>query len=215
VDCGQLIHDCGSWTLDREALADRQVELDRITVGGAHRHDATVHLEPYDPRWPELYRREEARIRRTLGERVLRLEHAGSTSVPGLAAKPVIDILLVVQDSADEPAYVPDMASAGYRLLIREPEWQEHRLFKGPDTNINLHTFSPGAAEIERMVVFRDRLRAHHEERELYEATKRQLAEQVWAFMQDYADAKTVVVEAILARAFAEAGKASPGPPRV
>ena len=121
--------------------------------------------------------------------------------MPGLAAKPVIDITLVVPDSSDEPAYVPDMEAGGYRLWIREPEWFEHRVFKGPDTNINLHVFSPGCQEIERMVGFRDWLRTHPEDRELYERTKRDLSTRTWAYVQNYADAKTDVVEAIAARA--------------
>jgi len=121
--------------------------------------------------------------------------------VPGLAAKPVIDITLVVRDSSDEPAYVPDMEAAGYRLTIREPEWFEHRLFKGPDTNVNLHVFSPGCQEIERMVGFRDWLRTHPEDRDLYLRTKRELSTRTWAYVQNYADAKTEVVEAIAARA--------------
>ena len=174
---------------DTTAAADRQAELDKLFVGGvAPRHDKPIHLAPYDPAWPDLYAREAARIRSVLGDRVVQLEHAGSTSVPGLSAKPVIDILLVVPDSADEEAYVPDMTAAGYRLVIREPEWHEHRLFKGPDTNINLHTFSPGSGETRRMLAFRDRLRTHPEELAEYEATKRELAGRTWAFVQDYAD---------------------------
>src|SRR5438132_1215336 len=84
------------------------------------------------------------RIRSALGDRVVRLEHGGSTSVPGLPAKPIVDIVLEVPDSSDEPAYVPELEAAGYVLRIRERVWFEHRLFKGPDTNINLHVFSAG-----------------------------------------------------------------------
>ena len=80
-----------------------------------------------------------------LGPAVVQLEHVGSTSVPGLVAKPIIDILLVVRDSADEPSYVPALTGVGYRLVIREPDWLEHRLLKGPDTDINLHVFTAGA----------------------------------------------------------------------
>ena len=87
------------------------------------------------------------------------LEHAGSTSVPGLAAKPRIDIMLAVPDSADEPSYVPALEAAGYVLRIREPDWYEHRVFKGPDTDVNLHVFSAGCPEIARMLLFRDWLR--------------------------------------------------------
>ena len=183
----------------------RQAELDKLFVGGAApRHDKPIHLAPYNPDWPEWYEREATRIRTALGDRVRVLEHAGSTSVPGLSAKPVIDIALAVADSGDEDAYVPDMVAAGYRLTIREPDWYEHRLFKGPDTNINLHTFTEGSLEIRRMLAFRDRLRSHPEELAAYEAAKQELAGRTWAFVQDYADAKGMVVEAIISRALAE-----------
>jgi GrpB-like predicted nucleotidyltransferase (UPF0157 family) len=189
---------------DDVTAAGRQAELDKAWIDGAPRHDGPIRLASYDAGWPALYEREAARIRSVLGDRVVQLEHVGSTSVPGLSAKPVIDILLVVPDSADEDAYVPDMLAAGYRLVIREPDWHEHRLFKGPDTVINLHTFSPGSSEIRRMLAFRDRLRTHPEELAAYEATKRDLAGRTWAFVQDYADAKGEVVEGIIARALAD-----------
>ena len=123
--------------------------------------------------------------------------------MPGLPAKPIIDMLLVVADSADEAAYVPSMEAAGYAVRIREPDWHEHRVFRGPDTDVNLHTFSAGSSEIERMLAFRDRLRTHDDERELYLATKRELAARHWTYVQDYADAKGEVVEGIIARAVA------------
>lgn len=160
-----------------------------------------VHLEEYNPEWPRLFQREAARIRAALGDEAMRIEHVGSTSVPGLAAKPRIDILLVVPNSADEAAYVPALAAAGYSMCIREPEWYEHRVFKGPDTDVNLHTFSQGCPEIARMLLFRDWLRDHPADRELYERTKRDLARQDWKYIQNYADAKTAVVEAIIGRA--------------
>jgi GrpB-like predicted nucleotidyltransferase (UPF0157 family) len=164
---------------------------------------APIRFVEYDPGWPALFEREEARIRSILGDRVVRLEHTGSTSVPGLAAKPIIDITMTVADVLDEPAYVPDLEAAGYRLVIREhePEWFDHRVFKGPDTNINLHTFSAGCRELDRMVGFRDWLRTHDDDRALYESTKRSLLKLDWKFVQNYADAKGEVVEAIAARA--------------
>jgi GrpB-like predicted nucleotidyltransferase (UPF0157 family) len=162
-----------------------------------------VLLAGYDPHWPELFAREADRIRRVLGSRVLRLEHAGSTSVPGLAAKPLIDLILVVADSADEDAYVRDLEAAGYVLRFREPDWYEHRMFKGPDTDINLHVFSRGCTEIDRMLLFRDWLRSNAADRDLYERTKRALARKEWGCVQDYADAKGTVVEEIIARAAA------------
>jgi len=141
------------------------------------------------------------RIRGALGDRVFRIEHVGSTSVPRLAAKPIIDVVLVVADTADEAAYLPDLEAAGYILRIREPDWYEHRMFKGPLTNVNLHCFSDGCPEIERMLVFRDWLRANEVDRDLYERTKRDLAAKTWKYVQNYADAKTAIVEEILARA--------------
>jgi GrpB-like predicted nucleotidyltransferase (UPF0157 family) len=112
----------------------------------------------------------------------------------------VIDIVLVVADSADEASYVPALELAGYVLTIREPEWFEHRVFNGPDTNVNLHVFSPGCLEVDRMLAFRDRLRANDDDRELYAQEKRDLASREWAYVQHYADAKGAIVEEILAR---------------
>jgi len=172
--------------------------------GTANVHNDTVHLAPYDPSWPQQYEAEAAKIRGALGERALVLEHVGSTSIPGIPAKPVLDILLAVADSADEAAYVPALAAKGYRLHIREPDWEQHRLLKGPGPAVNLHVFTLGSREIQRMIAFRDRCRAHPEERRLYEETKRALAERVWRYVQHYANAKGEVVDAIIARALAE-----------
>jgi GrpB-like predicted nucleotidyltransferase (UPF0157 family) len=176
-------------------------EIRAYTVGELKPHDAPITIVDYDPSWPGLFDREDQRIRAALGDRVIQLEHTGSTSVPGLAAKPTIDMTLIVPDSSDEASYVPDLEAVGYRLWIREPHWHQHRVFKGPDTNVNLHTFSPGSPELERMVGFRDWLRTHDDDRDLYERTKRELASREWKFVQNYADAKTAVVEEIIARA--------------
>jgi len=155
----------------------------------------------HDPRWPKLFERESDRIRHVLGRRALQIEHVGSTSVPGLVAKPIIDMLLVVTDSANEDTYVPAMETAGYVLRIRESNWYEHRKFKGLDTEINLHVFSSGCPEIDRMLVFRDWLRCNPADRDLYARTKLALAQKAWEFSQNYADAKTTVIEEIIARA--------------
>ena len=185
------------------AEADREERLRAATIGAPTRIDGPIHLAQYDPAWPGRFEREAARVRSTLGDRVRLLEHVGSTSVPGLAAKPIIDMLLAVPDSADEPAYVPPMEAGGYVLRIREPDWFEHRLFRGPDTEINLHVFADGCPEIARMLAFRDRLRTQDDERERYEAAKRDLAARDWEYVQWYADAKGEVVEGIIARALA------------
>ena len=120
----------------------------------------------YGPHWPELFAREADRIRPVLGSRALWVEHVGSTSVPGLAAKPTIDLLLAVADSAEEDAYAQVLEAAGYVLRIREPGWYEHRMFNGPGTDINLHVFSSGCPEIDRMLMFRDWLRSNAADRE-------------------------------------------------
>jgi GrpB-like predicted nucleotidyltransferase (UPF0157 family) len=159
-----------------------------------------IQIMDYDPLWPEVFRREADQLRFLLGCRVLQIEHTGSTSVPDLAAKPIIDILLVVADSSDEPAYVPILEHAGYSLRIREPNWHEHRMFRGPAADINLHVFSRGCPEINRILHFRDRLRSNRADRDLYEQTKRNLVEKEWADVQGYADAKTAVIQEILAR---------------
>lgn len=176
-------------------------ELQKITVGERKPHNAPVTLVEYDPRWPELFEREANRVRSALGGNALRVEHAGSTSVPGLCAKPIIDMLLVVADSADESSYVPALEAAGYTLRVREPDWFEHRMFKGPDTDINLHVFTEGASEVERMLRFRDWLRANDTDREYYASSKRSLAQRVWRHVQHYADAKTSIVQEIMDRA--------------
>jgi GrpB-like predicted nucleotidyltransferase (UPF0157 family) len=183
-------------------------EIKAYTVGDILPHAAPITLVDYDPVWPALFERENRRIRAALGDTVVRLEHTGSTSVPGLAAKPIIDMTMVVPDSSDEASYVAPLEAVGYVLRIREPDWYEHRVLKGPDTNINLHVFSPGSPELERMVGFRDWLRTHDEDRDLYERTKRELAAREWQYVQHYADAKTVVVEEIIARAGLPPGSA-------
>jgi GrpB-like predicted nucleotidyltransferase (UPF0157 family) len=172
-----------------------------VTIGGPQPLHDPIEIRDYDPAWPALYEREEARIRSILGERVVRIEHVGSTSVPGLPAKPIVDVALEAPDSADEASYVPALEAAGYVLRIREPEWFEHRLFKGPDTEVNLHVFSAGCDEVGRMVLFRDRLRRNAADRELYAGAKRELAARDWKYMQQYADAKTAIVHEIMARA--------------
>ncbi len=177
--------------------------LQKLTVGERKPHNAPITLVEYDPDWPALFAREAARVRAALGELALLIEHVGSTSVPGIAAKPIIDMMLVVPGSADEPSYMPSLEAAGYKLRIREPEWFEHRLFNGPDTDIGLHVFSAGTPEIDRMLRFRDRLRVSQADRAHYERTKRRLAQHVWRHVQHYADAKTTTVEEILDRAYA------------
>jgi GrpB-like predicted nucleotidyltransferase (UPF0157 family) len=196
---------------EHETQLTTDEDLQAIVIGKVIPHNAQVTLADYDPRWPALYDREAARIREVLGDAAVRVEHVGSTSVPGLAAKPIIDIVLGVPDSADEQAYVPALESAGYILHIREPDWFEHRLFKGPDTNVNLHVFSAGAAEIDRMLLFRDWLRDNDADRDAYLQVKRDLASRTWRHVQHYADSKTAIVQQIMARASTAGTQNRPG----
>jgi len=157
----------------------------------------------YDPAWPERFRREAARIRAALGEAARGIEHIGSTAVPGLAAKPIVDILLVVEDSADETSYAPALEAAGYVLRVREPDFHEHRMFRTVARDVHVHVYSPGSPEIDRYLLLRDHLRNHEEDRERYARTKRELATRDWPSMQHYAEAKSEIVESIIARAAA------------
>jgi GrpB-like predicted nucleotidyltransferase (UPF0157 family) len=160
-----------------------------------------ITLVDYDPAWPARFAVEAARIRGALGDRAVLVEHVGSTSVPGMAAKPIVDIVLAVPDPAAEGDYVPGLEAIGYGVRIREPEWHGHRLLTPADHSVNLHVFHAGSPEIDRMVRFRDRLRTSPEDFALYLATKRELGARAWRVTQDYADAKTPVVVEILARA--------------
>ena len=157
----------------------------------------------YDPVWAERFHQEETKIRAALGEAALAIEHIGSTSVPGLAAKPIVDILLVVEDSSDEASYVTALESAGYILRVREPDFHEHRMLRTAAKDVHVHVFSPESPEIERCLLLRDHLRENEEDRELYARTKRDLATRNWPSMQHYAEAKTEVIEGIITRAAA------------
>jgi GrpB-like predicted nucleotidyltransferase (UPF0157 family) len=163
----------------------------------------TIVMADYDLAWPERFRQEEVRIVAALGEAALSVEHIGSTSVPGLAAKPIVDILLVVENSGEEASYLPALEEAGYVLRVREPDFHEHRMFRTAAKDVHVHVFSLGSPEIERYLLLRESLRQNEEERELYAQTKRELAKQDWPTMEHYAEAKTEVVEGIISRATA------------
>ncbi len=184
----------------RDLLPDEFVPTEGMVVV---RRDllGVVGLRDPDPTWPALFEQLRSAIVGVLGANAVAVEHVGSTSVPGLSAKPVIDIALVVPDSADEATYVPGLERVGYSLTIREPDWFEHRLLNRDWPRVNLHVFSDGCTEVAQMTGFRDWLRSHPEDRDLYERTKRDLAARTWEIVQDYADAKTAVVLDIKQRA--------------
>jgi GrpB-like predicted nucleotidyltransferase (UPF0157 family) len=174
--------------------------IQAVSVGEVPTYQAIV-LVDYDPQWPSLFEQAAQQIRDALGDAALEIHHVGSTAVPGLMAKPLIDINLVVADTTAEEEYVPKLEAAGYVLRVREPDWFEHRMLRGSEPPVNLHVFPPECPEVERMLLFRDWLRTNEADRELYARTKRELGAQEWKYVQNYADAKTAVVEEILARA--------------
>ena len=182
-------------------MEDRDREIEAVHVNGPLPQYQEVVIADYDPIWPHWYESAAFRIREALGDKVLQLDHVGSTSVRGLPAKPLIDINMVVADTTDEDSYVPPLEAIGYVLRVREPEWFEHRMLRGHDPPVNLHVFNPGCEEVERMVVFRDWLRTHPEDLDLYLRTKRELAAKEWKYVQNYADAKSEVIQEILTRA--------------
>jgi GrpB-like predicted nucleotidyltransferase (UPF0157 family) len=162
-----------------------------------------------DSAWPRLYDDLASRIRKALGWRVLQLEHVGSTSLPGLAAKPVIDIDLTVADPGREPDYVPALETTGFRLVIREPWWYGHRALRSDEPGCNLHVFGFDSPEAVRHRILRDWLRGNAEERDRYAAAKRQAASEANAggeHVMQYNARKQQVIREIYHRAFVAAG---------
>jgi GrpB-like predicted nucleotidyltransferase (UPF0157 family) len=177
---------------------------DEVLIGGKEKRDIVI--VEYDHAWRGKFLKHAGIIARALGDNVLSIEHVGSTSVPGLAAKPIIDILVVVRNSGDEGSYLSPMVEAGYVLRVREKDWYEHRMFRTPELDVHIHFYSAGCEEIRRLLAFRDRLRSHAHELLLYESAKRNLSGRDWSDMNEYARAKTEVVEAIIARALQDGG---------
>jgi GrpB-like predicted nucleotidyltransferase (UPF0157 family) len=177
-------------------------------VDGA-RPQALVEVVDPDARWPECFGDLDARIRATLGPRALQVEHVGSTAVPGLPAKPVIDVDLTVADPAEEAAYVPPLERAGFTLRIREPWWYEHRLLVATEPTCNLHVFGFDSPELVRHRIFRDWLRTHDSDRQLYATVKRRAAAEAMAHgenAEQYNARKERVVREIYRRAFLASG---------
>lgn len=162
-----------------------------------------LHLAEYDARWPEQFEEHRRRIAHALGPRAQRIEHIGSTSVPGLAAKPVIDVL--VAGAMPEDARVRTaLERAGYGIIVDEPG---HALFAPSDRTAHVHLWAE-PQDVERHLLFRDWLRRHPEDCALYEHVKREFTKRQWETQNDYAEAKTAVVHTIMRRARGE----EPGP---
>jgi GrpB-like predicted nucleotidyltransferase (UPF0157 family) len=177
-------------------------------VSAKRRATGVVLTEP-DPAWPHAYESLAGRIRAALGWRVLQIEHTGSTSVPGLAAKPTIDIDLTVADPSREQDYVPALERAGFRLVIREPWWYGHRCLVADDPKCNLHVFGFDSPELIRHRIFRDWLRGNPDDRDLYAAAKHDAAAASNAggeHVMQYNARKEQVIRDIYHRAFRAMG---------
>ena len=164
--------------------------LDRVLIGGRERREIVI--ADYDPAWPARFETERSRIAATLGPRALRIEHIGSTAVPGLAAKPIVDVLVEVA-----ALYGVDLSPAGYVLRVRE---DGHLMFRTPEVDVHVHVWPAGHPDIAGQLAFRDRLRASAEDRAAYEALKRELAARDWPDVNHYADAKSELIREIRAR---------------
>ncbi len=178
-------------------------QLDAGLVGEPPRSWASVVIEEYDPAWARRFIGVRSSLTEALDGLIIGVEHVGSTAVPGLAAKPVLDVDLVIEDTDDEAAYLPALERLGYRLVLREPWWHGHRMLVGPAEDINLHVWPQGAPEPVRHRLFRDWLRSHPHDREVYAVAKRRLARDTARRPRDYGLAKNDVIDEIYARIFA------------
>ena len=172
-------------------------------VGARPRRWDSIVVEDYDPAWAGRFDAAGSSLRGALGDLIIGLEHIGSTSVPGLPAKSIVDIDLLIDDTADESRYRPALEGLGYRLVLREPWWYGHRMFVSKAEDIHLHVWPRNAPEPVRHRLLRDWLRSHPEDRELYASSKRRLAEDTADRPADYSLAKNEVIDDIFARIFA------------
>lgn len=187
-----------------------------VVYVGAHATDCTLRIEEPNPTWAQRYGVLEAQVLMALGDGVLGIQHIGSTAVPGLPAKPIIDIDLAVADPADEAAYVPDLETLGYVHWLTEPDWHQHRQFKQlNEPRVHLHVFGPDCPEMVRHKMFRDWLIAHPEDRTQYADAKRSASAQMTSTGDDngalgfgmrYNRIKEPVVHDIYNRMFRAAG---------
>lgn len=168
-----------------------------------------IAVVPPRAEWPGLFETLAARIRAALGWRALTVEHVGSTSVPGLSAKPTIDIDLIVADPDREEDYVPALEQQGFVLRVREPWWFGHRMLALQEPACHLHVFGPDSPEPVKHRIFRDWLRGNPDDRERYEAVKLRASAEATAageHSMEYNARKESVIREIYDRAFRAAG---------
>jgi GrpB-like predicted nucleotidyltransferase (UPF0157 family) len=177
-------------------------------VGGAGPGADVAVVDP-DPTWAEQAARLVGVVEAALAGRPATVEHVGSTSVPDLPAKPLLDLLLTVPDPDDEDVYVPALEEQGFTLVAREPWWQGHRLLRHHAPRTNLHVFGADSAEAARMRLFRDWLRTHPDDRALYADAKRAASAAAMAageHVMQYNARKQAVVREVYGRIFADLG---------
>lgn len=165
-----------------------------------------VAVVAYDPLWPNIYSALASKIMIELGSNLLGIDHVGSTAVPGLAAKPIIDIDLTVADAADEKTYVSALENLGYRLIVREPRFHGHRLFHHDNPRVNLHVFTQGTPETARHLLFRDWLRLSEKDCKLYANAKFEAVKDCSFDIQKYHENKSKVVHDIYQKIFKHLG---------
>ena len=169
---------------------------DAVFIGGPEKR--SIVIEDYDPAWTARFEQVHAALQRALGPKAHRIEHFGSTAVPGLGAKGIIDVLVTVDDADDEASYDPPLTQAGFHMRVRQPG---HRMYRTPDLDVHVHIFTEGGDAANIRLLFRDWLRHDAHDRRLYEETKRELARKDWDATNDYSQAKGTVVAEILVRA--------------
>ncbi|MBC7597099.1 MAG: GrpB family protein [Kineosporiaceae bacterium] len=175
----------------------RRADVDEVElVGGFEKRH--LELVGYDESWPDIFLDHQGRLRKALGTAEVEVEHIGSTSVPGLAANPIVDIVVTVDDITAEEDCLAPLLAAGYKLRTREPG---HRLVCTPARDVHIQILQRGDEAVDNYRLFRNRLRADTDDRALYEDTKRALLNQGFDDMNAYADAKTEVIAAIMKRA--------------
>jgi len=182
--------------------------LNRVLIGGPQ--PTNIVIVDYDSTWPLRYEQECTRIEAALQDRIRRIAHVGSTSVPGLAAKPIIDILVTLDTIEPDEELVRELEAVGYPLRVRE---EGHRMFRTPERDVHVHVYDDNSYEVDRYFLLRDRLRRSDADRDLYAETKRELAKREWSDMNYYADAKSDVIRAILARAIEDRQRGVDNPP--
>lgn len=152
----------------------RHHEEGEVVYVGSHPTGYVLRIVEHDPSRAERYEAIELHLREVLGDRLVEVQHVGSTSVPGLPAKPVIDIDVAVADPDDEADYVPALESLGLVHWLTEPDWHRHRLFKMlTEPRVHVHVFGPDCPELVRHRMFRDWLTDHEDDRERYASAKR------------------------------------------